>query len=255
MHPVTPLLCLALLSGSGAFLEGQQRSSIVVLVRDRASLDPLAAARITLTLPAGGDTSAVTDTSGRHAFRRLRPGAYTIKATWKELVSHPATIQLADREEVEVEFTVGPLGPEPTRLPELTVAAPSPHRPFMLQFDERRALGIGQFLTREDLEARSGASLGELLRPLRGIRVSCRGATCIPYIQRAPAGCAPIFVLDDSEVEPVLAARLRADDIEGIEVYAGLSQVPLELVGDRRQVRCGAIVVWTRRPGLKPPRP
>jgi hypothetical protein len=97
--------------------------------------------------------------------------------------------------------------------------------------------------------------LGELLRTVRGVRVSCRSGTCVPYMQRAPAGCAPLFILDEIEVEPFQAVRLVSQDIEGIEVYQGLSQMPVELASDLRQGRCGAVVVWTRRPGLKPPPP
>ena len=232
-----------------------QRGSIVVLVRSSTTQGPLPDARVILTRPSAGDTSAITDTSGRHTFRGLRSGTYTIKATWKELVSHPATIQLADREQVEVEFTVGSPPPVVPQLPELQVSVPTAHRPLMLGFDERRALGVGQFLTREDIAARTGVLLGELLRAVRGVRVSCRSGTCVPYMQRAPAGCAPLFILDEIEVEPFQAVRLVSQDIEGIEVYQGLSQMPLELTNDSRQGRCGAVVVWTRRPGLKPPPP
>jgi hypothetical protein len=221
------------------------------MVRNSSSQEPQADARVTLTRPAGGDTIAVTDTSGRHVFTRLRPGTYVIKATWKELVSHPATIQLADKEKVEVEFNVGPPPAMATQLPELAVSAPATSRPFLHGFDERRALGIGQFLTREDFGHRAGVSLGELMRSFRGVRVSCRTGTCVPYMQRAPANCAPLFILDEIEVEPFQAVRLVSQDIEAIEVYQGLAQLPLELSNNERQGRCGAVVVWTRRPGLR----
>lgn len=249
------LAALLLLSSSVPATLQAQRGSIVVLVRNSTTQGPLPDARVTLTRPSAGDTSATTDTTGRHAFRGLRSGTYIIKATWKELVSHPATIQLADREQVEVEFSVGPPQPVVPQLPELAVSAPAVHRPLMLRFDERRAFGVGQFLTREEISSRTGVTLGELLRPLRGVRVSCRSGTCIPYMQRAPAGCAPLFILDEIEVEPFQAVRLVSQDIEGIEVYQGLSQMPVELTSDRWQRRCGAVVVWTRRPGLKPPPP
>jgi hypothetical protein len=250
-------LAAALVAGAGvapAVLPawGQQRSSIIVLVRNSTTSEPLAQAQVILTRSSGGDTTATTDSTGRHVFGRLPAGSYVIRATWKELVSPPATLQLADRERLEVEFAVGPR-PEATQLPELAVEAERGPRPLMRGFDERREKADGQFLTREDLAHRTGVTLGELLRSLRGIRVSCRGGTCVPYMQRAPQGCAPVFLLDDIEVEPMIAVRTISQDIEGVEVYQGLSQLPLELAGDRHQVRCGMIVVWTRRPGL--PRP
>ncbi len=42
-----------------------------------------------------------------------------------------------------------------------------------------------------------------------------------------------------------------ADDIEALEVYIGISEVPPELAKNGRTGVCGAIVVWTRDPGKK----
>jgi hypothetical protein len=232
-------------------LGAQQRSSITVLVRSSTTQGQLANARVTVTLPSGSDTSIVTDTTGRNVFRRLRPGAYTVRATWGELVSHPAVITLADREAIEVQFTVGPQSDMATRLPELTVTTSRAPRRYMQGFDERRAHGIGQFITREDIETRNALTLADLLRSLRGIRVSCRGGSCTPRMERAPAGCWPKAVLDNSDVDAAFLARISPADIEGIEVYQGLSQAPLEFAGETRLARCGLIVVWTRRPGLE----
>ena len=39
----------------------------------------------------------------------------------------------------------------------------------------------------------------------------------------------------------------QPDDIEAMEVYVGISQVPAELQSARAHT-CGAIVIWTREP-------
>lgn len=245
---------------------GQQRSAIVVLVRNSTTQAPLANARVTLSRPGQPDTVAVTDAGGRHVFQRLRPGSYTVQATYQELVSHPATLRLADREQLEVEFAVGPrpqMGAQgdTARLPEVAVEAPHA-RDHMRKFDERRATGLGQYLTREDIERRPAAStLGDLLRGVRGVRLDCRGSLCTPMMVRAPPRCPPLAIVDESEVDAGFIARILPADIEGVEVYNGLSQAPLDFVGDMRYASCGVIVVWTRRPGMqfpdkpKPPPP
>lgn len=249
------LLCWMLLPGAME-LPAQQRATIVVQVRSSVDQAPLSEARITLSRPAGGDTSAVTDSSGRFVFRRLRPGSYTLRATWRELVSHPAPIELGNREEVLVEIGVGPRPEMATRLPEISVEVRPVPRPLMQQFDERRALGVGQFLTREDLAERRASTLPEVLRQLRGIRLHCSRGVCIPQMVRARAGCYPRFIMDDADVDAQIFARTLVDEVEALEIYEGVSQMPLDGRGDARRNYCGAIIVWTRRPGLPvPPTP
>jgi hypothetical protein len=43
-----------------------------------------------------------------------------------------------------------------------------------------------------------------------------------------------------------------ADDIEALEVYVGISEIPAELDKNGKGI-CGVIVVWTRDPGRKSP--
>lgn len=246
------LLVGSLPSGLAAY---QTRSSIAVLVRNSTDSLPLSAARITLTLPDGRDTGVVTDSSGRHVFSRLRAGSYTLQATWRELVSHPAVIKLGGRETVDVEFAVGPRPEMGVQLPEITVEARPAPRPLMQGFDERRALGVGQFLTRADLGAKRGSTLGEVLRQQRGIRLHCSRGVCIPQMIRARAGCYPRFIMDDADIDALIFARTAVEDVEAVEIYEGVSQMALDFRGDARRNYCGAIVVWTRRPGLAVPPP
>jgi hypothetical protein len=61
------------------------------------------------------------------------------------------------------------------------------------------------------------------------------GRACIPtmYVHNMPYS----GVLDD----------FSADDIEALEVYVGISEIPPELDKNGRGI-CGVIVVWTRDP-------
>ncbi|HET9515611.1 MAG TPA: carboxypeptidase-like regulatory domain-containing protein [Gemmatimonadales bacterium] len=248
------LLCWMLLPGAMG-LPAQQRATIVIQVRSSLDQAPLSDARITLSRPAGGDTSAVTDSSGRFVFRRLHPGSYTLRATWRELVSHPAVIELGSRETVDVEFAVGPRPEMGIQLPEIAVEARPAPRPLLQGFDERRSRGVGQFLTRADLGAKRGSTLGEVLRQQRGIRLHCSRGVCIPQMIRARVGCFPRFIMDDADIDGQIFARTVVDDVEAVEIYEGVSQMSLDFGGDARRNYCGAIVVWTRRPGLAVPPP
>jgi hypothetical protein len=242
-------------------LAAQQRSTLVVIVLSSVSQDPLPGAVVRVTLPTGRDTTIVTDPSGRYTFRRLSPGAYVLQAQWRDLTSHEALIRLADREEVEVEFAVGALQPA-VRMPEIGVEAPREHT-WLSGFDDRRLKGLGQYMTRDQLEAHPGRSLEVVLRQFHGLSVRCAVGGCMPYFARNPQRmarpqgeiCFPAYYIDESPVEGHVLISLHRDEVEAIEVYSGMSQIPLELRPDPREARCGAIFVWSRRPGARrPPR-
>jgi TonB family protein len=77
----------------------------------------------------------------------------------------------------------------------------------------------------------------------RGTTVRLRGA-----------GCDPLVWVDGT---PALAGYFDIDNftpntVGGIEIYSGVSEVPVELRGPRGEERCGVLAVWSRMPERKP---
>lgn len=122
------------------------------------------------------------------------------------------------------------------------------------QFDRRKNNSRGTFFTREEI-VRKGARLGsDIVRSVPGVRLApirsgggnqvimnrgAGGRTCLPtmYVHGLPYS----GVLDD----------FSADDIEALEVYVGVSEIPPEFDKNGRGI-CGVIVIWTRDPRKAP---
>jgi hypothetical protein len=128
----------------------------------------------------------------------------------------------------------------------------------MLEFEQRRKLGTGQFITRDMLERRGSMYAKDFLRNLSSIIVSpLQGdqfAGTVALSKReggsvfgdGAGACAMQILLDGI----ILPRNFNLDllpppkQIAGIEVYAGAATVPPQFGGPDR--RCGVIAVWTR---------
>jgi hypothetical protein len=71
---------------------------------------------------------------------------------------------------------------------------------------------------------------------LEDVRVAVRGHRCAPavWVDRTPWRIG----------NPLTA--IPGADLEAVEVYRGIGEIPSEFAG--RGDRCGAVVVWTRKP-------
>lgn len=119
-------------------------------------------------------------------------------------------------------------------------------------FERRLKTGRGQYVTREEIEARNYNNLGDAARALRGVLVECGGGRgCQIRMARAGQACYPQYIVDgrpDNVFGPLVAIR----DVEGLEFYSGASDVPGEFAG--ANAMCGVVVIWTRAgpPKAKP---
>lgn len=127
------------------------------------------------------------------------------------------------------------------------------------EFYERRAKRPGTFFTREDIERGGRANVFELMSSVPGVIAGTRPGG-IPYIR--VSRCVGNSTRRGNEAYQWLAlfingqrikgsggsdvlemiSRLRADDVETVEVYRGTTQLPMEAVGDA----CAAVFVTTR---------
>lgn len=158
---------------------------------------------------------------------------------------------------VTPEFNLAPgetriLGLEVVPLPVIALdtviveGRPVPRR--LAGFYERRSSGMGQFISREELERNAARQLTDLFRPILGLSVVPTDLGNRVVSRRSP-GCAPAVFLDGvfmgTGADFDFDAVLTTEQVEGVEVYAGGSQVPPEFNrGD-----CGALVIWTRVTG------
>ncbi len=213
--------------------------------------------------------SATSDGEGVFLLPRVPSGSFRLRAT---RIGYATTATDYGRVEAGEVLTVV-LRIHPEAIPLAPLEITSRRRatsPILEGFHFRRERGVGgTFLTRDDVERRSPSRLTDLLQAVPGIRItsgpgfgSSRLVSMIPPGPARSSGACPVQVFLDG----VLASRrvlmagggglspldgvpvddlASPSDIEGIEVYRGLSGIPPEFLTP--DAGCGVIAIWTRR--------
>jgi hypothetical protein len=124
-------------------------------------------------------------------------------------------------------------------------------RDKMADFERRRASGRGTFITRADVERRNPLRLADMLRLVRGLTVRTVGGRTELRFARATArlagpDCPPEIWIDGARAFEATVDEVRPDEVEGIELYRGLGQIPAEYLS--RSSACGVVLIWTRSP-------
>lgn len=115
-------------------------------------------------------------------------------------------------------------------------------------FYERREVGLGDFLSREELLILNPSRISDVFREIPGARV-VPGRGGLNDQVRLRGNCVPIVVLDGIRLaNPVLIDNVLAvNDIEAVEVYQGAT-TPVEYISI---TTCGVIMLWTRDPSVQ----
>jgi len=127
----------------------------------------------------------------------------------------------------------------------------------LIDFERRRQLGVGKFLTATDLEKRGSIDVATVMRGFSTLAVVRDDATGVTSLQSrrdqgnmltgGGAGACPVQVVVDNILMPSefdVELLPRPKEIAGIEVYAGPSGVPSQFAGQDR--RCGMVLIWTK---------
>ena len=216
-------------------LQVEHLGAIMGTVRAAERGPALAGARVALL---GTTLAVITSSRGEFSFNGLVPGKYIIQASAIGYGTLSSEIEVKAKETLEVEFEAEAEG---VRLPELTVAE-KPNLPA--EFIRRSESGGGRYFSREAIERRNAASLGDLLRTVPGLRVSCSSYPCRVQLIRQ-RNCPMAYWMDGAPVDPATVLLQPPRDLDGVEIYSGLAETPPELFQPNT---CGALVVWTRTP-------
>jgi len=210
---------------------------IVILAETRK---PVVGAAVSLE---GTEIQVATDKKGKFRFPKVAAGEYLIRAEIEGYPAATSTIQLALGERVEVEFLVGADAAGEV-LPEIEVTASENRISPVATFNRRATEGNGRYITRADIERRKPANLMDLLRTVPGVRVVCPRTQHVCALRLRRATCGPAYYMDGMPTDPSALYLTLPSDVEGIEVYSGPSETPIELEGMRSG--CGVIAIWTR---------
>lgn len=205
---------------------------------------PIPGVRVTLL---NQRKSAKTDSIGRFAFGSLKPGTYHIEVALIGFMPLAAAVAVGENERKEIEFRTDSAG---VLLPTIFVEGES--QPDLIRvltkFDRRMAIGVGRFITREQILQRNPMRLMDLIRMLPGVRTQCNGISCQVKLNHDPRGCGPAIYVDEVRTSMAVLETTAPTDVQGIEVFRGPAETPPEL--NNETARCGgAISIWTRRGG------
>lgn len=212
-----------------------------------------------------GEATARTDASGRFTFPSAPWGQVRLRVRAVGFVPLDTLMLLQSGTSYSVRFQLRQFIPQldTVRVQE-TLAFGKPgryrHTGKFDDFYERRAKRPGTFFTREDIERSGRSKVSELISSVPGVTFERRGgeelilrvARCtapnIPLggARRAkpPGGWFAVY-LDGQRLrgEPLdVLSELSTAEVETIEVYRGVSQLPLEAMGDA----CAAVFITTR---------
>jgi len=243
-------LAVALLAAPAAARAQQPAGAFLqVHVTDAATAAAVPDAEVAL-----GNTRTRTDAGGR-ALLPLRAARATLVVRRLGYADLQREVTATPEGVVEVALT-----PAAVALANVdATAARMPMSPPLQRFYARMEHGRGSFLTREQIERRKPRRLTDLFREIPGVRVTStsRGERLVmtgatPAMYRVdprwePGDCPVQYFLDGVSYMPDFAGvpnDVRPDEVEGIEVYRRLSEVPVEF--RRPGAECGVVLIWLK---------
>lgn len=216
----------------------QDKGSLIGKVYDAKSGEALTTAVVLLD---GVDSKAVLSSQARFVLGNIEPGRRRFDV--RRVGYRPLTIfiDFAPGQTVERTFELEFTGQQ---LSDIEVDAKvSKTLPRFLEFERRRAHGVGHFITRDEILSRGYMNMGDALRTVKGVKVFCDAIECRSRMARAAPGCGPAYYVDGNHVRS-FAESTPINDVQGIEVYAGSADAPAEFTGSGAM--CGVIVIWTK---------
>jgi hypothetical protein len=223
--------------GSALAQDQEARSgSLRILVLDDETGEPVPGAFVRIK---GRSPDLMTDQFGRVTLEGLPLGRTNaeIGAIGFELRREPLFVK-----EGPVEQRIIGLSFTGDKLPDLIVEARQEKLyPRYSDFHRRQKNGAGFYITWKEIHAKGFSRLGDVLRGVRGVQVTCRPNDCLILMSRSTS-CPPAIWVDGRPSD-FYGANTAVGDIYGMEVYRGPSELPAEFTSNGM---CGAIVVWTK---------
>ncbi len=245
---VTVLLFIA----TSANLRAQARGEIVGLVGDSAHA-PLADVRVTL---AGITAHTRTDAKGIFHLHDLKPGTYDVqlRRLGYESLTFAVEVRALDSLALDIQLNTSAVTVATLEVRASTVS----RRLIDVGFVDRRRTSIvpaSQFVTRDEIARRNPIDLTQLVDRMVGRLKSCANPVIFldGSLRPQPPRDPPIIAatvkeraqLADPPPRPKVTDGIPPDIVEGIEVYVGPAQIPLQYKAPWRGADC-AIVIWTR---------
>jgi hypothetical protein len=234
-HLLAAFLVFAAVSPPAGAQSSPARGVVDGVVTD-TSLVPLADAVASIV---GSGIQVVTGANGRFRILGLSSGQHYILI--RRLGYQPVTTELRTEEgdTVRASFALERLA---TALDTVLVATKRPS-PRMAEFEARRVLGVGQFMTAAEIDKLNVVATDDLLHRLtpnrtRPARRLGPGAVCARQQWYLDGVLLPASTTIDDLPSP--------KDLAGIEFYASPATIPLQYKSTSGGGFCGVVLMWTK---------
>jgi hypothetical protein len=206
------------------------------------SLSPLLDATVSIL---GSGVRVVTGGNGRFRITDLPAGRYVLLIRRVGFEPSSAAITITQDDTVRASFTLVRLG---TVLDTVVVAGTRLSRK-MQEFEQRRKLAEGRFMTAEDIDSLHVVSMGDVLYHLISNRVRpalrvAVGAPCVHAQWYLDGVLLPPSTTTDDLGPPSAMA--------GIEYYSGPTTIPVQYKSTSGAGFCGVVLMWTKDGSERP---
>lgn len=195
--------------------------------------------------------SARTDAMGRFKLQADRRDTITLAV---RRIGYEAISTLLTAAELTGDTLMLTMEPTSQQLDAVNIRARDLRSPMGFgSFEERRAVGNGVFITREQIEKRNNSRLTDHLRSARGVQVmrTAMGNYTVRFANyTSRRGCAPAVFLDGRHMRGMEVDEIPPSTVAGIELYSNIATVPAQFTTGQVDRPCGTIVIWTREPGV-----
>ena len=231
-----------LIAGDASRTSAQQRPAVGVIDGVVTDTGLVALADVTVSM-LGSGLKVVTGTSGRFQILAVPPGQYILMVRRIGFAPVSSAVQVTAGDTLRASFALERFV---TALDTVKVAAKRLSM-RMAEFEYRRKLGEGQFLTLAEIEKRNAPFLSELFRTFLGVDIGV-GIVTNRRVPSAYGFCPYQFFIDGVAIPtPGIDRDLPTPkEIAGIEVYSGPATIPLQYKTVMGHAFCGVILLWTR---------
>lgn len=193
-----------------------------------------------------------TDSTGVFRFAALAPGK--VELEFRRLGFEESTRQVTIAADRSADVTVV-LVAIPQEMAAMIIAEEARAREALREFYDRKEAGFGHFITREQIEKRRPINLSDMMRMVPGAQLvpSRVGGTAVLRFARASSApgrdCPPQYFVDGVMVRGFNIDDIPPSDVEGIEIYSGVSVIPPQFKNFLSTAICGVVAIWSRVPG------
>jgi hypothetical protein len=215
-------------------------------VVDAGSGQPIVGAQVTIS---GAAVTGTTNDRGAFTISGAPGGTQSLLVRAVRYAPEQRTVDLLGETSLSIEVRLTNLK---TVLDTIRVTASRVYSADKIGFEQRRKSGFGSYFDTTDVARVRPHEVTRLLYSMNGVQVVGSGFNQRILMRGVMDLCEPSIVIDGVRLPDLTGADLNMmvspEEVAGMEVYTSAGAVPAQFKGlSQASMRCGAVVVWTKR--------